>query len=82
MSSMVHSATLTVLTVMNIVSLEYLFCFENWGRTDGRHVQKQVSLPAVTVGRPRGSTSQATSNIRTDTICENNDHVYSVVWKV
>ena len=25
------------------------------GRTDGRHVQKQWSLPAVTVGRPRGS---------------------------
>ena len=26
--------------------------------TDGRHVQKQLSLPAVTVGRPRGSIYQ------------------------
>ena len=39
-----------------------LFCFarfEKWGRTDGRtdgqHVQKQLSLRAVTLGWPNGS---------------------------
>ena len=29
--------------------------FEKCGRTDGRYVQKQLSLPAVTVGRAIGS---------------------------
>ena len=35
-----------------------LFCFskfETWGRTDGQHVRKQWSLPAVTLGWPSGS---------------------------
>ena len=41
--------------VVNIVFAWNLFGFENWGRTDGRHVQKQWSLPAVNVSRPRGS---------------------------
>ena len=30
------------------------------GRTDGQHVQKQRSLPAVTAGRPRGSIKLST----------------------
>ena len=57
---MIHSAKPTVSPVANIVFC--LFClldFKKWGRTDGRtngrHVQKQWSLPAVTVGRPSGS---------------------------
>ena len=32
-----------------------LLDFEKWGRMDGRHVQKQLSLLAVTVSRPSGS---------------------------
>ena len=28
------------------------------GSTDGQHVRKQLSLPAVTLGRPRGSTQK------------------------
>ena len=50
---MIHSARPTVLPEANIVLALYLFCFEKWGRTDGRtnrrHVQMQLSLPAVTV---------------------------------
>ena len=46
---MIHSARPTVSPVANIVFALNLFCFEKWGRTDG-HVQKQLSLPAVTVG--------------------------------
>ena len=49
-SSMIHSARPTVLPVVNIVFAWNLFCFEKWGRTDGRHEQKQWSLPAVTMG--------------------------------
>ena len=61
-SSMIHSSRPTVSPVVNIVFAWNLFCFEKWGqtyrRTNGRHVQKQWSLPAVTVGWPRGSTSK------------------------
>ena len=35
-----------------------LFCFsrfEKWGRTEGEHVRKQLSLPSVTLGWPSGS---------------------------
>ena len=32
-----------------------LLDFEKWERTYGRHVQKQLSLPATTVGWPSGS---------------------------
>ena len=35
-----------------------LFCIarlEKWGRTDGQHMRKQLSLPAVTVGWLSGS---------------------------
>ena len=56
---MIHSVRPTVLPVANFVFVWNLFYFEQWGRTDGRtdgrHVQKQLSLPTVTVGRPRGS---------------------------
>ena len=52
---MIHSARPTVSPVANIVFAWHLFCFVKFIRTDGRHVQKQWSLPAVTVGRPRGS---------------------------
>ena len=56
---MIHLARPTVSPVVNIVFAWNLLRFEKWGRTDGRtdgrHVQKQWSLPAVTVGRPRGS---------------------------
>ena len=57
MSSMIHSARPTdwVSPVVNIVFAWHLIYFEKWGRTNGRHVQKQWSLPAVTVGRPSGS---------------------------
>ena len=48
---MIHSARPTVSPVFTW----NLLYFEKWGRTDGQHVQKQWSLPAVTVGRPRGS---------------------------
>ena len=65
-SSMIHSARPTVSPVANIVfSLEICFVLKMGtdGRTDKRtnertnerYVQKQWSLPAVTVGRPRGS---------------------------
>ena len=58
-SSMIHSARPTVSPVANIVFALNLFCFEKWGRTDGRtsvrHVQKQLLLPVVTVGWPSGS---------------------------
>ena len=40
-----------------------LFCFarfEKWGWTDGQHVQKQLSLPAVVVGWPSGSIYMST----------------------
>ena len=51
---MIHSARPTVSPVANIVFALHLFCFEEWGRTDrrtnGRHVQKQWSLPAVEGG--------------------------------
>ena len=47
---MIHSARPAVSPVPNIV------LFEKW-RMNGRHVQKQWSLPAVTVGRPSGSKS-------------------------
>ena len=60
--SMIHSARPTVLLVVNIVFAWNLLCFEKWGRTYvrtyGRHVQKQWSLPPVTVGWPRGSILQ------------------------
>ena len=52
---MILSARPTVTQVSSIVFVWNLFCFEKWGWTDGRHVQKQWSLPAVTVGPPRGS---------------------------
>ena len=56
---MIHSAGPPVSPVMDIVFVWNLFYFEKWGRTDRRtierHVQKQWSLPAVTVGRPSGS---------------------------
>ena len=58
-SSMIHSTRPTVTSVPNIVFAWKMFCFEKWRRTDGRTnarlVQKQWSLPAVTVGRPSGS---------------------------
>ena len=56
---MIHSARPIVSPVANIVFA--LFCFVRFwkvgtdGRTYSRHVQKQWSLPAVTVGRPSGS---------------------------
>ena len=41
---MIHLARPTVSPVANIVFAWNLFCFEKWGRTNGRHVQKQWSL--------------------------------------
>ena len=39
-----------------------LFCFARFekgdGRTDGQHMQKQLSLPVVTLGWPSGSKYQ------------------------
>ena len=57
---MIHLARPTVSPVANIVFTSNLFCFvkgwDGWDRrTYGRQVRKQFSLPAVTVGRPRGS---------------------------
>ena len=60
---MIHSARPTVSPVVIIVLKFVLLDIEEWGRTDGRtdrqtdgqHVQKQLSLPAVTMGRPSGS---------------------------
>ena len=64
-SSMIHSArpTPTVLPVVNIVFEWNLLSFarfwkvETGGQTDGQHVRKQWSLPAVTVGQLSGSTT-------------------------
>ena len=42
------------LPVANNLFASNLFYIKKWGRTNG-HVRKQLSLPAVTVGRPRGS---------------------------
>ena len=56
-SSMIHSARSTVSPAVNIVfawNLLYFARFLNVG-VDGQHVQKQLSLPAVTAGRPSGS---------------------------
>ena len=52
-SSMIHSAMPTVSPVANIVFAWNLFLFWKVG-TNGRHLQKQWSLPAVTVGWPSG----------------------------
>ena len=54
---MIHSARPTVSSVANIVVAWNLFCFARFWKvgTDGRHVRKQWSPPAVTVGRPSGS---------------------------
>ena len=60
---MIHSARTIVSPVAIIVFAWNLFCFEKWGRTNGRHVQKQWSQPAVTVGRPRGSKMKGSSYI-------------------
>ena len=64
MSSMIHSARPIVKPVANIVFCCFVFLdFEKWSRTDGKHVQKQLSLLVVTVGRPSGSTRQELSMI-------------------
>ena len=56
LSSMIHSARSTVSPVVNIPFTMFCFAsFEMWGRTDGQHVLKQSSLPAVTVTWPSGS---------------------------
>ena len=52
---MIHSARPIVSSVLNIAFAWNLFCFEKRRRTDGQHLRKQLSLPAVTTGRPRGS---------------------------
>ena len=62
---MIHSARPTVSPVANIVFAWNWFCLARFWkvrtcwrtdrRTNGRHVQKQLSLPAVTVGWPSGS---------------------------
>ena len=58
-SSMIHSAKPTFSPIVNIVFTWNLFCFEKWGRTDGRKYVRTTcvkwSLPAVFVGRPSGS---------------------------
>ena len=48
---MIHSARPIVTPVANIVLCCFVFSkFENWnGQTDGRHVRKQLFLPAVTL---------------------------------
>ena len=61
---MIHSARSTVSPVSWA-----LCCFDRFwkvgtdGRTDGQHVQKQWSLPAVTMGRPVGSIETYLSSI-------------------
>ena len=59
-SSMIHWARHRLLPVLNIVFAGNLFCFcqilrNGDERTYGQHMRKQLSLPAVTVGRPSGS---------------------------
>ena len=57
-SSVIHKARTTVSpTLFSLDICFVLLYFENWGRTDWKHVQKQWSLPALTVGRPNGSTT-------------------------
>ena len=52
---MIHLTRPAVSPVANIVFA--LFCFARFWKvgTDGQHMRKQLSLPAVTVGRPSGS---------------------------
>ena len=54
---MIHSARPIVKPVANIVFCCFVFLDlkSGDGRTDGQHVQKQGSLPAVTLGWPSGS---------------------------
>ena len=69
---MIHLARLRTSTVAKIVFALTLFCFEKWGwtygRTDGRHVQKQLTLPGVTVGRPRGSIDSCSNSNQKKTV--------------
>ena len=51
---MIHSARPTVSPVANIVFFD-LFCYIWKVWTDGQHVRKQLSLPAMNVGWPSGS---------------------------
>ena len=56
-SSVIHSARPTVSPLVNVVFAWNLLWFARFWkvRTDGQHVRKQWSLPAVTVDWSRGS---------------------------
>ena len=61
---MIHSARPTALPVANIVFCCFvLLDFEKILRTDGQHVRKQLTPPAVTVGRPSGSIQRKNSSL-------------------
>ena len=69
MSSMIHSARPTLSPVANIVFA--LFCFARFWKvgTDGRHVQKQWSLLAVTAGQQSGSKMSSSQRIVRGSFC-------------
>ena len=58
---MIHSARPIVTPVVNIVFCCFVFLYlkSGDGCTDGQLVQKQLSLPAVTLGWPSGSIMMA-----------------------
>ena len=57
---MIHSVKPTASPVQILFSLEICVVLKSGdGRTNGRRVQKQLSLSAMTVGQPRGSTRQS-----------------------
>ena len=65
---MIHSARPIVTPVANIVFCCFVDLKSGDGRTDGQHVRKQWSLPAVTLSWPSGSICGRYSFVRSPNI--------------